>query len=53
MPLSDIGQKFAGSDVSPSFARTVHVFFHSVGISPETQIVLNTAVLYERRRGQR
>ena len=54
MLSSVIGLKFAGYDVSPFLcARTVHAFFHSAGISPETQIVLNTAVIYERRKGQR
>ena len=49
-----IGLKFTGSNVSPLLcARTVYAFFHSAGTSPETQIVLNTAEIYERRKGQR
>ena len=53
-PPRVIGLKLDGSGVSPFlWTRTVHAFFQSVGISPDCQITLNTAVMYERNYGQR
>ena len=49
-----IGLKLDGSEASPFlWTKTVHAFFQSAEISPDCQITLNIAVMYEQRYEQR